>query len=353
MTDTAATTVTAGKGIAIYLDDVNLDPGVGANTTLKGNFTRARTYQTKIYGNSDGDRSRSRAPTWAATPACTRAGEARTSSRSTSWLDAVPWTLTLDGQAGSDHYIVNTTGSQGPDRNYVINVLDTGASDDGVDELVGLRRQRDGRHLPAARRSTAIAGLNGNETADRPAFVALLHGTLAQAQDRHLDARSSGSTTTPPSTAASSVYGLGGNDSFAADDNSAITTLDGGAGQRQLPDRPDLRHRSATRPRDLDAERRVRDASRPRAAGCRNGNSSRRCVAQGGAGNDEFTVYSNQAVLRLEGDDGNDLFIVRAFALAETCTATDGRPIQTRATGAVPRRHRLATTRRPDRRCRH
>ena len=41
-------------------------------------------------------------------------------------------------------------------------------------------------------------------------------------------------------------------------------------------------------------------------------------VVQGGTGNDEFRVYSNQAELRLEGDDDNDLFIVRAFALAAT-----------------------------------
>ena len=39
-------------------------------------------------------------------------------------------------------------------------------------------------------------------------------------------------------------------------------------------------------------------------------------MVQGGTGNDEFRVYSNQAELRLEGDDDNDLFIVRAFALA-------------------------------------
>ena len=38
----------------------------------------------------------------------------------------------------------------------------------------------------------------------------------------------------------------------------------------------------------------------------------------GGDGEDTFTVYSNQAELRLEGDDGNDLFVVRGFALAET-----------------------------------
>ena len=42
-------------------------------------------------------------------------------------------------------------------------------------------------------------------------------------------------------------------------------------------------------------------------------------MANGGTGNDEFIVYSNQAELRLEGHDDNDLFIVRAFALAAVC----------------------------------
>ena len=42
-------------------------------------------------------------------------------------------------------------------------------------------------------------------------------------------------------------------------------------------------------------------------------------VALGGTGNDSFTVYSNQAELRLEGGDRNDIFIVRAFALAAIC----------------------------------
>ena len=55
-------------------------------------------------------------------------------------------------------------------------------------------------------------------------------------------------------------------------------------------------------------------------------------VALGGAGEDEFTVYSNQAELRLEGEDGNDLFVVRAFALAQT--NPDG-TIMTGASGAA------------------
>ena len=44
-------------------------------------------------------------------------------------------------------------------------------------------------------------------------------------------------------------------------------------------------------------------------------------VVQGGDGNDTITVYSNKAELRLEGDDGDDLFIIRAFALAQTDAA--------------------------------
>ena len=45
-------------------------------------------------------------------------------------------TLDLDGQAGADVYIVNTTGSQSDTpSDYVINVLDTGATADGVDTL--------------------------------------------------------------------------------------------------------------------------------------------------------------------------------------------------------------------------
>ena len=54
----------------------------------------------------------------------------------------------------------------------------------------------------------------------------------------------------------------------------------------------------------------------------------------GGTGNDQFTVYSNKAELRLEGNDGNDEFVVRAFALAQM--NADG-SIRTDAAGlAIP-----------------
>ena len=41
-------------------------------------------------------------------------------------------------------------------------------------------------------------------------------------------------------------------------------------------------------------------------------------VIYGGTGNDRFSVYSNKAELRLDGNAGNDEFIIRAFALAGT-----------------------------------
>src|SRR5260370_20617928 len=48
-------------------------------------------------------------------------------------------------------------------------------------------------------------------------------------------------------------------------------------------------------------------------------------VAQGGTGNNTFTVYSNHSVVHLEGDGGNNLFIVRRFALAPVDSAVNSK----------------------------
>ncbi len=146
-------------------------------------------------------------------------------------------TLTLDGQAGTDSYLVQTTGSQGAARNYVINVLDTGAPDDGVDVLsvFGI----DGSEADGAtddifllRRITAIP----SEAATAPAFVALLHGNLDQARTASADGSVRPQEVQRINYDANlngrlQVYGAGGNDYFAVDDNSAITSLDGGSGK--------------------------------------------------------------------------------------------------------------------------
>ena len=117
-------------------------------------------------------------------------------------------TLTLDGQAETDNYAVYTTGSQGSTRDYVINVLDTGAEDDGVDELAiygkdttystsaptpGTKYEADDIFLLRAatvhRRRARPAARAPRETADRPAYVALLAGRGGTPVDSHADLR--------------------------------------------------------------------------------------------------------------------------------------------------------------------
>ncbi|HEV8460189.1 MAG TPA: Calx-beta domain-containing protein [Gaiellaceae bacterium] len=146
------------------------------------------------------------------------------------------------------------------------------------------------------------------------------------------------------------VNGKGGNDYFASDDNSAITTLDGGAGNDTFQigqiyglqrdpftfgvSTPSCSPRVA--PNDVTAL--TRDTScgslNPQdvfgtvatTRGWLSAGASQPLVAVGDVGDDVFTVYSNQAPLRLEGGDDNDLFTVRGFALAQTKT-NGGNPV--------------------------
>ena len=273
--------------------------------------------------------------------------------------------LTLDGQADTDYYAVYTTGSHGSVRNYVINVLDTGAPDDGADELAihgfdntdplfngyvpGTVTKRPTDDIFLLRASKCIdteraygisdvttTGSHGvpttcdspSEQAHDPAFVALLHGdgspdgglagyrsrlvgdeVSADLQRVNYDAALNGRLT---------VFGKGGNDYFAVDDNSAITSLDGGAGN----DTFQIGQIFGTK-RDEEAGALLPHDVFPVLIATTRGwlspGTHAPLVAQGGTGNDEFTVYANQAELRLEGDDDNDLFVVRAFALAAVC----------------------------------
>ena len=273
-------------------------------------------------------------------------------------------TLTLDGQADTDYYEIRTLGSHGDERNYVINVLDTGAPDNGVDELAiyGFdqidaldgylpgtltRKRTDDIFLLRAAKcidteapfgvTDAAAGVpttcdaTPSEQAHHPAFVALLHGNdgpadsdggLAGYRSRDVGDEFSYDVQRINYDAALngrlSVYGLGGNDAFYVDDNSAITTLDGGDGNDTFQIGQIFGFK-----RDADEGALLPQDTFPVLVATTRGWLSpgihSPLVATGGTGNDEFTVYSNQAELRLEGDDDNDLFIVRAFALAAVC----------------------------------
>ena len=234
-------------------------------------------------------------------------------------LRSTPFHLTLDGQQGSDYYEVLTTGSQGDNRSYVVNVLDTGAAADGVDKLdvLGTDASAD---VFLLRGEYAIA----DETSVRPAFVSLLHNDVADAQ---CAANASPSCTRPSAvqrvnydaglddlTGGVFVYGGGGNDTFAVDDTSAPVYLDGAAGADtfQIGQLYGSRRDGAT----VAANDRFPTTATTR--GWLSNGISRPLTASGGDGNDVFAVYANKAKLTLQGNAGDDLFTVRAFALAQT-----------------------------------
>ena len=135
-----------------------------------------------------------------------------------------------------------------------------------------------------------------------------------------------------------SVDGLGGNDAFFVDNSTVTTTLDGGDGNDsfQIGQMYGLTRDSLdANANPVDTTTNTRDTSGgsltpsdvfgtvATTRGWLSSGNTEPLVAVGGSGDDTFTVYSNQAPLRLEGDDGNDLFVVQAFALAQTTTNGD------------------------------
>ena len=347
VTTTDASVVTAGHNIDVHGDYQNVDPTVGTVMDLRGTFTPGpgATDRTAFYGNVDDDAFTfnqtflggqtfaygSNLPTPSGATAPPSDGMDlfvvnQLKSMESSRLLVTPDhgitvrrdTLDLDGQAGTDAYVVNTTGSQSlTPSDYVLNVLDTGAKDDGVDTLTvdgvdpttNQPGDTSGNDLFLLRKASYLVGRPGAES---PAFVALLHGTVAQAQGGTLDPHVERINYDVNINGRLIVNGLGGDDYFASDDNSAITTLDGGAGDDTF--QIGQVFGSARMPADVAPE----DAFNTILTTCGylSPGISFPTVIYGGSGNDNFQIYSNQAELRLDGDDGNDSFVVRSFALA-------------------------------------
>ncbi|MEL6550929.1 MAG: hypothetical protein AAFQ54_11870 [Pseudomonadota bacterium] len=224
-------------------------------------------------------------------------------------------TLRLDGQSATDTYEVFTLGSNGPDqRNYIVNALDTGLEDDGVDELFvyGNTTEDD---IFLLRQASFLP----NEAADNPGYVALVHGDEETYRDTITGNEPSAEVQRISYDTAIngrlSVLGLGGDDAFFVDDTSVITTLDGGAGDDSF----EIGQIYGLKRTNADAGLLAQDEFPNLVATTRgflSAGTNSPLLAQGGSGNDEFTVYSNQSELRLEGGDNDDIFTVRAFALA-------------------------------------
>jgi Ca2+-binding RTX toxin-like protein len=110
-----------------------------------------------------------------------------------------------------------------------------------------------------------------------------------------------------------------GDDEFYVDDNSTITTLDGGQGK----DLFQIGQVFGTNPNDVVApgdEIELLQITR----GWLSRGISHAMTVFGGEDADTFNVYSNKAVLRMEGESGNDTFLIRAFIAEDNIIANGG-----------------------------
>jgi len=250
--------------------------------------------------------------------------------------------LNLHGEGGSDEYTLNLAG----EGTALVNVHDNGAPNDGADILV-INGADD-------------VGFLGNQPDDtfllRRDLVVLLNESVAGSgfdqmervnYDENINARLI-------------VNGLGGDDTIVADDNSSITTLDGGDGDDLIQigqvfgtprdDAAGLAPEDQFNttaviigvitdpvtgvvifdpstfnpvtdplpPATLSAiykaigDQAAKGESLDGIAYVSNGVSYATTV-YGGDGEDTFNVYHNKGTLRLEGEAGDDAFVVRAF----------------------------------------
>ncbi len=214
--------------------------------------------------------------------------------------------IDLDGEGSNDNYIVNTTGNA---VGYLVNVHDSGAPGLGPNNLT----------------------INGTTMADtflvRANFVALLTPDPNAATDGtpYLPGfeRINYDTTI---TGRLQINGVRGDDHFFLDDNSAITTIDGGTGNDtfqigQLFGEDRVSVANANGPATVAAGDEIDTLLTT--DGYLSRGISYATTIYGGNGADTFVVYSNGAVLKLYGAAGDDQFVVRAFILSSGNVSTD------------------------------
>ena len=192
--------------------------------------------------------------------------------------------LTLDGGAGSDQYFVNTFGN----GNSRIVVSDTGGGSNRLE----------------------IQGTFGNDQfLLRSGLVALLNtfagGAWQNVEMIEYDAQI---------TAGLHIFGQTGDDRFALDDNSAVTTIHGEEGA-------DLFQVGQLFGDAMVFVWPVVTSFTTR--GWLSNGITRAATLNGGNGNDRFSIFRNLAELTLNGDAGDDTFLIRTFIGSDEGTALD------------------------------
>ena len=252
-------------------------------------------------------------------------------------LNGIGAELNVHGEGNSDQVTVNFAG----EGEALVNVRDNGAPDNGVDTLIingadvvgGVTNQPDDTFLLRRDFVVLLNDSDNDQVFDQVERVNY---------DENINARLV-------------VNGLGGEDNFVADDNSSITTLDGGddndtfqigqvfgsprdananiaagdtfdttpviIGVIRDPLTNAIIFNPAEDDLDDDAiaaiEQAIIDAGSDPLDGVAylSDGVSHATTIFGGDGEDMFSIYHNKAPLRLEGEDGNDEFIVRAFVV--------------------------------------
>jgi len=301
----------AGDQLAIRGDFGNADPGVGTTIEVFGSL---QSTSTAITAGADVDTVHLKVQTISgATTVLTQGGtDAITVTELpnlTTTHSGVRDTVTLDGGAAKDTYTVYVHGAS----DYVINVRDSGASGDGADTLDILGRDQSASPDFFLLRKGIVAAEHGNYATR--AFTAV--------ERINYDGAIDGGMT---------VLGRDGDDKFHSDDNATTTVIDGGKGNdffqvgQLFGTKRDAGAATGIAPGD---EFETLQTTR----GYLSNGVSFATTIRGGEGNDQFSTYHNKAALRLEGNAGNDEFVVRAFAEADPTNPTQPKTTVDAGTG--------------------
>jgi Ca2+-binding RTX toxin-like protein len=196
--------------------------------------------------------------------------------------------LYLDGERGSDTSIVYLTGQPYSEAHpiSIITVDDTGGDGTGTNymEVYGTDMPETGDRFLVRRNFIAL--LPGGENAERINYNGSLNGGIA-------------------------IFGRQGADYFAFDDTSVIMTVDGGAGMDTFQVGQMFQSTRVVPHVAAGDEFATVETTR----GFLSTGIGKPATLNGGEDDDLFVVFHNEGSLQLNGEAGDDTFIVRAFAL--------------------------------------
>ncbi|MBX2867971.1 MAG: hypothetical protein KTR18_04825 [Acidiferrobacterales bacterium] len=300
----ADTNVNAGGSTTIRADHEDMDPGEGAKIDILGNINSPLN---TISGGRDDDVVYVNAQSLIGATTILGDNDGLSGGDDIVVVTNLPDhgagdSLTIDGRGGSDEVTVFTDGTS----DYEISVLDTGARGDGADKLFIQGTSDDDTFLIRANFVAHLQENTGASSSD-PQYLTTLERIN---YDSHINGLLR-------------INGLAGDDSFYSDDNSSITTLDGGAGE-------DFFQIGQVFGTDRDASNAAATMiaagdeieTQETTLGFLSNGISFPTTILGGDDNDRFVVYSNKALIKLFGEDGNDEFVVRAFVLAGNSLST-------------------------------